>query len=238
MQGKARSPASWLDALRAPLLAALAATWNFNMGINNEVLGFPLYHGTTSIFLDSINELGLGGENICEKYQISEMFTQIVEALKKQNMDSEWWICEGYICEKMIGGTVTNGGFNFRYGGVYLTPSLETAKMYAQSNKYGSELVSYFLRSYEELFEHNPALADHIFPSNHPLRDVIALDAAPVVLEISGITKDGLTTEQGEPIEAQLELMSKLPEALWQQFNFESRKLITSNNFKVLERNG
>jgi hypothetical protein len=208
------------------------------MSIKNDVLGFPLYHGTTSLFLDSINELGLGGENICEKYGVIEMFTQIVDAFEKQHIDSEWWSYECFICEKMVGGKVTNGGFNFRYGGVYLTPSLETANMYAQSNKYGSELVSYFVRSYEELFKHRPILADQIFPLNHPLRDVMAIDAIPVILKISGITKDGLTTEQGEPIDGQLELMSQCPQFMWQQFNFESLKPITSCNFTVLDKNG
>lgn len=208
------------------------------MDLNKKVLGFPLYHGTSSLFLDSITELGLGGQNICEKYRIIEIFTQVVDVFKKKHMNTDWWVMEGFICEKMIGSEVTNGGFNFRYGGVYLTPSLETAQRYSKSNKYGSELVSYFIRSYEELYKHDSSLADKIFPLNHPLREVIVSGATPVVLEINGLSKNDLTTEQGEPIDAQLKLMDEVPKAIWQQFNFECLNIIPSRNIKLLELNG
>ena len=208
------------------------------MDLNKKTLGFLLYHGTSSLFLDSITEFGLGGQNVCEKYRIIEMFTQVVDVFKKKDMNSDWWAMEGFICEKMIGGEVTNGGFNFRYGGVYLTPSLETAQRYSQSNKYGSELVSYFIRSYEELYKHAPSLAYQIFPLNHPLRELIASGSQPVVLEINGLNKNDLTTEQGEPIDAQLKLMNEMPKAIWQQFNFECLNTIPSKNIKLLELNG
>ncbi len=207
------------------------------MSVDKEELGFSLYHGTSSLFLDSIYESGLGGENISEKYQINEMFSQIVDAFNNHYMDAEWWVCEGFLCEKMVRGDVTNGDFNFRYGGVYLTPSFETAKNYAISNKYGSELVSYCIRAYEELFKRNPILANKIFPSNHPLRELAVLMGTPVVLEIVDITKDGLVTEQGAPIKEQLQLMSQLPEEIWQQFNFESTKTIAFEYIKVISLN-
>ncbi len=208
------------------------------MDLNKKVLSFPLYHGTSTLFLDSITEFGLGGQNICEKYQVIEMFTQVVDVFKKKDINSDWWVMEGYICEKMTSGEVTNGGFNFRYGGVYLTPSLETAKRYSQSNKYGSELVSYFIRSYEELYKHDSSLADQIFPLNHPLHELIASGAQPVVLEINDLSINDLTTEQGNPIDSQLKLMNEMPKAIWQQFNFECLEIIPSKNIKLLELNG
>ena len=205
------------------------------MGLNKKVLSFPLYHGTSSLFIDSIIEFGLGGQNICEKYRIVEMFSQVVAAFKKKQMSSDWWVMEGFICEKMIGSEITNGGFNFRYGGVYLTPSLETAKRYSQSNKYGSELISYFIRSYEELYKHDSSLADQIFPLNHPLREVMVSGAQPIVLEVNGLSENDLTTEQGEPIDAQLKLMNEMPKAIWQQFNFECLNTVSSKNIKLLK---
>lgn len=163
------------------------------------------------------------------------MFSQVVAAFKKKQMSSDWWIMEGFICEKMIGSEITNGGFNFRYGGVYLTPSLETAQRYSQSNKYGSELISYFIRSYEELYKHDSSLADQIFPLNNPLREVMVSGAQPIVLEVNGLSENDLTTEQGEPIDAQLKLMNEMPKAIWQQFNFECLNTISSKNIKLLK---
>lgn len=204
------------------------------MSVNKEELGFTLFHGTSSVFMDSISQSGLGGENVIEKYKIKEMFSQVADAFNSKYKETDWWVCEGFICEKMVRQEITNGGFNFRHGGVYLTPSFVTAKKYATSNKYGSELISYFIRGYEELFRLDPKLADHIFPINHPLRDLIALDAEPLVFEIIGMTKDDLVTEQGESIENQLELMSRTPKEIWQQLNFESTKPITLDNIKVI----
>ena len=202
------------------------------MSVDKEELCFSLFHGTSSIFLDSINQSGLGGENLSKKFEINAMFSQVVDAFNSKYRECNWWVGESFICEKMVRQEVTNGGFNFRYGGVYLTPSFERAKNYATSNKYGSELISHFIRSYEELFKLDPILADQIFPIAHPLRQLITLDPAPVVLEIVGMTKDCLVTEQGKPIEDQLELMKQVPEEIWQQFNFESTKPIARENIR------
>lgn len=105
-------------------------------------------------------------------------------------------------------------------------------------NLYGSELISYFIRSYEELFKLDPILADQIFPIAHPLRQLVALDPTLVVLEVIGITKDCLVTEQGKPIEEQLDLMKQVPEVIWQQLNFESTKPIAWENIKQISLNG
>ncbi|GAB2945054.1 hypothetical protein [Aquaspirillum soli] len=206
------------------------------MSLDKEKLGFSLFHGTSSIFLDSINQSGLGGENISKKYEINAMFSQVVDAFNSKYSDCNWWVSESPICEAIIRSRVTNGGFNFRYGGVYLTPSLERAESYAKSNKYGSEIISYFIRSYEELFKLNPILADQIFPIVHPLRELIALDPVPVVLEIVDITKDCLVTECGDSIEEQLEQLKQYPEIM-ECFNFESIKPIAWDNIKIVRRN-
>ena len=199
---------------------------------------FPLYHGTSSIFLDSILKKGLGGENIGETYQTQEMFTQIVKIFQSKYSDKEWWLSHSYIVEKMVSNEVTNGNFNFRFGGIYLTPCLQTAIRYANSNKYGSELISYFIQSYDELFKYDPKEAEQIFPLNHPLRQVISANATPVVFEVDNVLKENLTTEQGKPIEEQLELMSTCPKELWQQLNFESNCVISPSHLKVVYPNG
>ena len=46
---------------------------------------------------------------------------------------------------------VTSGGFNFRYGSTYLSPSKTTAVRYALSNRFGSELLSTTFCMFEKL---------------------------------------------------------------------------------------
>ena len=213
------------------------------MNENGEILNFPLYHGTSSIFLDSIQKSGLGSINIIKKYQVMDMFSVLVIAFQKNYDDLEWWQLYGHFCEKMVSNSVTKGGFNYRYGGIYLSPSLQTTKRYACSNPYGSELITYFKYTYEELYKINPKLAEGIFPLHHPLRAILAKTGTLVVLEINNIPKEHLTTEQGEPIDDQLECMYDLQKNLsdvetdiiWQQYNFESKYVIEPNNLRVLE---
>lgn len=193
-----------------------------------------MYHGTSSIFLDSIMKKGLGGQNIGDTYQPLKMFAQIVKIFQSKYSDQEWWSKNHYFMEKMVSNDVTRGGFNFRYGGIYLTPCLQTAAKYANSNKYGSELISYFIKAYDALFKFEPEKAEEIFPLNHPLRDVISVVAKPIILEILNVSKDNLTTEQGKPIEEQLDLMKTCPKELWQQLNFESSCVIPPEQLTVL----
>ncbi len=199
---------------------------------------FPLYHGTSSIFLDSIMKKGLGGVDIGETYKTLEMFTQIVKVLQSYQSNQERSFSNSYTVKKMVSNDVTNGNLNFSYGGTYLTPCLQTASRYANSNKYGSELVSYFIKSYEELLKYDPKKAEQIFPLNHPLRQVISANAEPVIFEVDNVLTENLITEQGELIEEQLELMIKGPKELWQQLNFKSNCVISPSQLKVVEING
>lgn len=204
------------------------------MNKDNEKLDIDLFHGTSSIFIDSIAEFGLGGQDISKKYHLRETFEELIGFFKKHDSDSLWWAREGFICEKMMEGSVSNSGFNFRYGGVYLTPSIETAKRYATSNKYGSELASYCIAAYEEVKKINPEIAKIIISKNSFIHDLINSKGSPVVLKINGVTKENLTTEQGNSIDAQLIKMRNSPQIIWQQFNFECKSIIPWSNIEVL----
>ncbi|MDP3534587.1 MAG: hypothetical protein Q8S08_04245, partial [Halomonas sp.] len=121
------------------------------------------------------------------------------------------------------------GGFNFRYGSTYLTPSKLTAYNYANSNFLGSELLTTIYKMYTELASINPAKAKLIIPSDHPLLSVFYAAHSPVIIVLEGLKADRLKTEQGESIEKQLREMNLRQsssgefdiERVWQQFNFE-----------------
>lgn len=201
---------------------------------NSEKIDFPLFHGTSSIFIDSIKNFGLGGQDIAEKYQVKKKFEELINFFKNTDFNSLWWEREGFICEKMIEGSVSNSGFNFRYGGIYLTPSIETARSYANSNKYGSELLSYCIAAYKELEKINHKIATEIIPTTDSLHNLMKLNGSPVVLKVTEIPKENLATEQGTSIDTQLIKMKNSPPIFWQQFNFECNSAIPWSNIEVL----
>ncbi|MCE7596258.1 hypothetical protein, partial [Vibrio fluvialis] len=101
-------------------------------------------------------------------------------------------------------------------------------------NKYGSELISYFILAYEELSRYNQELANIIYPKDHPLRKLLNIEGKPIVIEILEIQSENLVTEQGDSIQEQLCLMQQYPQEMWQQNNFESTKTINSSNIKII----
>lgn len=199
----------------------------------NGQLTIPLYHGTSSYYLDSINRFGLGGvrdEKIFNKSVLSLLADRLSDPLNQ----TEWWELNSMFVELMLEQRITGGGFNFRYGDTYLTPSRFTAHRYAVSNCKGSEYVSTIYHAFSALVSVNGTAANEIVPSGHVLRDIFEAEHSPVLITIKGISVEMLRTENGENIQSQIESMIKMkkavpgvdPEVLWQQFNFEINRAV------------
>lgn len=198
-------------------------------------LAVPLYHGTSSHYLDSIKKFGLGGvrdEVLFDK----KVLSALADRLRDPSNQTEWWELNAIFVEPMLEQRITRGGFNFRYGGTYLTPSRSTARRYATSNRMGSEYISTIHQAFAALASVNATEADEIIPPEHGLRHIFDAEHSPVVISISGICAEMLRTEKGESIESQLVNMKNMenavagvdPEVLWQQFNFEISSPIQS----------
>ncbi len=200
---------------------------------NSGILKTDLYHGTSSIFLSSIKKEGLGGINVLKKYNIESLFQNICEVFSERFSESEWWANNGYICNTMLNGRVTNSGMNFRYGSVYLTPSKCTATNYAKLNHYGSEYLSIFISAYEALKEISEDSALKVFPSSHELRSILINEPSPIVLTISNVLASSLRTEQGGDISEQLDFLKNNEEIMWQQCNFETTEIINFENISL-----
>jgi len=54
---------------------------NDNELLENGKLTIPLHHGTSSLFLVSIQEHGLGGVNPIEQFRVREYFTEVFKTL-------------------------------------------------------------------------------------------------------------------------------------------------------------
>jgi hypothetical protein len=148
--------------------------------IKDGVLMIPLFHGTSTLFLEDILANGLGAENPIKKHKIMETLGKLVEKgseykdfLPKSDLSptAEHWMLKK---NNMI---VKNEIANHRYGGVFLTPSKFTAVRYTR-NKYGTELISNTIIFYQFLKEYSvPVGLDNDF-----LCSIINQSYEPVVI--------------------------------------------------------
>ena len=110
----------------------------------NGVIQRPLYHGTTSLFVNSIKEHGLGGLNPVEEWDLVSIYRALFEVADKKFRGAISWekVREkaSYIAYQKNSNDGLN--YNFRHGNVYLTPIRKIAFDYASINE-GSELLGY-----------------------------------------------------------------------------------------------
>ena len=137
-------------------------------------LPIPLYHRTSTIFVDGIIEAGLGGRNQLTEWKVLE-FARVVYPLAREHLstDPDWMVKAqtfGFMVEQR------SGQMNFQHGDTYLSPARLTAIRYAVNKRYGSELLSYTLDFLQELLRRKiPGVADdlfHDYPEMFNLLDV------------------------------------------------------------------
>jgi hypothetical protein len=105
-----------------------------------ETLPFPLYHGTSTIWKDSILRYGLGGRKIVEELRALEFFREACARL--DSMPEHLRPAGSQIVLDLIAKQgVSDAGVNFRHNSLYLTPNRKAALRYAQ-NSFGSELLT------------------------------------------------------------------------------------------------
>ena len=207
--------------------------------INDEgFLNIPLFHGTSSIFLDSINEHGLGGE-IKTDLKLLKDICGAHDSLGKDNL---WWLENSWhYTDYILTNRAIKGRSNYKYGELYLSPSRITAEKYAKNNEYGSELLSYTIYAYEELKNINPTKADYLVPDGHYLKSIIGKDRQPIIIKVINIKTSSLKTEKGEGVSDQIDAMihsqresaSISTDIIWQQYNFSVSGRVLLPNFEV-----
>jgi hypothetical protein len=84
-----------------------------NLVDEHGYLTIPLYHGTSSIFTESIINLGLGAQSQQNKYDIN-LFSEICSAHKKSEGQSSWWSENSYTWESMLSKKTGKFGINGR----------------------------------------------------------------------------------------------------------------------------
>lgn len=166
-----------------------------------DICPIKLYHGTSSIFLKSIKENGLGGVNVIKEWGIIDLAKEILPLVEESfpghiNLDS---------FRRMANQEITANGINFQHGDVYLSPSEQKAVEYTARKRWGSEIISYSLNYLEKLIaEENPVVVNHTFKRKYiEVYKLLNIYAAPLLIEVSEIPYNMLLDEQGNEVSAE-----------------------------------
>jgi hypothetical protein len=202
-------------------------------------LDFPLYHGTCTLFVESIGKHGLGGWDPIKEWRVLECLQKVLPIAEKHAASSE--IIRNNIGNAQLMAKQVNGGLNFQHGAVYLSPSRETAVRYACGKKKGSELISRTILLIEELCRLKVVDECGDISQEYPdLLNVLTIDPAPVLVQIPQVDTDMLLSERGESpadtLAKMRDIQTRFPdswEKLSQQLNFRLTQPISADEISV-----
>lgn len=161
--------------------------------IRNGRLAIPLYHGTSSLFYESILAHGLGGKNLISDLGIRDAARHLIELSPEMNHVPQWPL-EMFFCKKLAVDSLPHDfGLNFRYGGVYLTPSPRSAVNY--SSAFGSEALESILRALKLVDETRPELGSS--STFCKIRAISERPGSPLLVEVRDVEVSLLRSEQG-----------------------------------------
>jgi len=103
-----------------------------------------------------------------------------------------------FIMDKIDEQSVSTGGFNFRHGGVYLTPSRRTAINYAVGNPFGSELLTHCHLLSEALASSEEGTRATWFNEYSELLAILKLQGKPMLVKVNRARTVDFADEIGE----------------------------------------
>jgi hypothetical protein len=198
--------------------------------IRDGKLTIPLFHGTSTLFYDSIVEFGLGGRDVLSDFGIRAAARLLVELWPIVESDP-LWESEMRYCRKIAKDPsedvlLHDSGFNFRYGGTYVSPSREDAARY--SSQVGSEALTCILCLLRLLESKRPDLASR--QTFTPIRELASQSGTPMIVEALDVNVSFLRAEQGGLAD---DIMQRIDKALECPEFFDS--LISQHNFELLQ---
>lgn len=159
---------------------------------NGRILNIDLFHGTSSLFLDSIIKYGLGSVNPLEDLDVynfsNEVYTLSVKHLKDVIIPNRLL--------NILGQMVSQENTSYQHGSTYVSPSLKVACRYTAGNKYGSELLTYSMCFLEELIRHSVVTED-FRKKYQKIFNITNVNPTPILIKISNININNLLDEHG-----------------------------------------
>ncbi len=198
--------------------------------LKDNNLKIPLYHGTSSLFLSSISDFGLGARNPVQSLRILPFLKRIYKICEHLFGEDSLWQVDKLIVEKVINQEITGGNFNFSHGNTYLTPSRLTAVRYAM-NSLGSEALSIVANFYKKIKEHSPKFLN-FKPKEYPVIKILDQEKGsyPILVEALNVNIKDLKSEIGKDARKVFEHL----ELLLENGNGDLEILSQQNNFKLI----
>lgn len=205
---------------------------------NSPWIRIPLYHGTSTLFLNSIIEFGLGGRNLIAEWKILE-FAKVIYPLVEKHLsarDDLMLKCQTF--RFMV--EQKSAAMNFQHGDTYLSPAPITAIRYAADNRYGSELLTYTLDLLNELVHLKIAgVCDKLYRAYPHIFEKLDVSPAPLLIRVDDISPTVLVAENGgdaQPVWEHIEELTRdFPscDAVLQQSNFRLRVPVSVVRSKI-----
>lgn len=193
-------------------------------------LPFPLYHGTSTLFTDSIREKGLGGNDSIKELKVLDFLSELEKLADETLTNNENWIYS----PKYSISQITSQKTGFQHGQVYLSPSRHTAGRYSQRT-YGSEAISSIFEVVDILRSNNIQISNDLINRFQTIMHLETVEKKPILYEISDLPIDFLLMgENHEDVNIQIGKVLKIIEKYGfdkislhaQQINFRLAKLI------------
>jgi len=195
--------------------------------IENGTFRIPLYHGTCSLFVDSIQTFGLGGVNPVEKHDGIAFLKELLAAADEALGSDSDWNASRFAVQWMVEQVSFRDGSNFQHGSTYLAPSRSSAVGYALTNRFGSELLTQAYRVYQLLAERRPQSPSFSQLQRYPLVSMFALAPQPVLVTANDVPLAAVGSEGGRSPEAALDTLR----GMWRWFE---KGVLVNANFRLL----
>jgi hypothetical protein len=162
--------------------------------VMNGALTIPLFHGTSSLFADSILQTGLGAKNPVQELRVIAFLQRLSDTCESAIPTHPTWLKMKWSVAQMVGQENTL----FRHGLAFLSPSRLAAVRYAASNSLGSEVISTCLTLYRLLEEDGRERVLEGEPPAPPIVELLKTPASPVLVEASDVRVSELQGERGQ----------------------------------------
>ena len=205
----------------------------------HNICPVTLYHGTSSIFLPSILENGLGGINAVKEWGILDLAREIFPYVEENFKDD--YRFDSF--KKMVKQEVYSIAQNYQHGDVYTSVSRKLSVEYTAKKRWGSEILTYTLEYLQKLIDINyKNVRGEMYHKYQNLYGFLRIYSSPLLVEIRGLSYDNLLNEDGSPVDSKTKndlqeistyCSKNSSDEILPRINFRLKKVVDKENIRV-----